>query len=292
MDLTSFIQLLVAGIGVGAAYGLVALGLNVLVNTTDVVNVAHGEFYVVGAVIAVSLYSVGLPVPLVIVLSALATAAVAIVIGRLTLVPMLERGVPSITVVILTIGLSIVLSQAVSLIWGKQTLRPERWSGDGTIDVGGVFIDPQVLWVLGSAVVVMVALRLFFARTKLGFAMTATAVNRLAAQLVGINTRVVTLAAIGLSALLGGLAGVAVAPITGVGFLTGLVVLLKGFTAATIGGLGNATGAMVGGLVLGIVESLTASYISPGWSNFIVFGILLVALTARPQGLFGTRLAQ
>ena len=157
------------------------------------------------------------------------------------------------------------------------------------IAVGGATILPQSLWVLGVTLAIVLALSWFFGRTLLGKAMLATSHNRLAAQLVGINVRLVLLLSFGLSAALGAIAGILIAPITTTSYDVGVMLGLKGFAAAILGGLGSGIGAVVGGLVLGIAETMSAGYLSSAYKDAIAFVIILAVLFFMPSGLFGKR---
>ena len=163
------------------------------------------------------------------------------------------------------------------------------FSGETPIAVLGATLLPQSLWVMGVTLVVVATLAWFFGRTILGKAVLATAYNKLAAQLVGINTRFILLLSFGLAAALGALGGILVAPITYTSYDAGIMMGLKGFVAATLGGLGSGVGAIVGGLLLGAVEAMTAGYISSAYKDAMPFVLILLILFFRPQGLFGKK---
>ena len=166
------------------------------------------------------------------------------------------------------------------------------FSGETPIRLGEVTLLPQNLWVMGGTAVLVLGVHLFFNHTLLGKAILACSCNRTAAQLVGINVGRMLLVAYGLSALLGAMAGVLVAPITYSSYDAGVMLGLKGFAAAILGGLGNPMGAVAGGLVLGLVESLAAGLISSGYKDAIAFVILLLVLFLRPGGIFGRASAE
>ena len=175
------------------------------------------------------------------------------------------------------------------VIWDKRFHALPPFTGDTPIPMGGATILPQSLWVLGITLVIVLALSWFFGRTLLGKAMLATSHNRLAAQLVGINVRMVLFVSFGLSAALGAIAGILIAPITTTSFEVGVMLGLKGFAAAILGGLGSGFGAVVGGLVLGIAETMSAGYLSSAYKDAIAFVIILVVLFFMPSGMFGKR---
>jgi len=194
-----------------------------------------------------------------------------------------------ITLLIITIGASLVLRGLVQIWLGKDTHSLPAFSGDAPIEFLGASLLPQSLWVLGVTVVIVLVLGWFFGRTLMGKAMLATSHNKLAAQLVGINTRKVLLFSFGLSALLGAAGGILVAPITYTSYDAGIMLGLKGFVAAVLGGLGGGAGAIAGGLILGIAEAMTAGYISSAYKDAVPFVLILLILFFLPQGLFGAK---
>ena len=281
----ALLQFIFSGMTVGAVYALVALGFTIIYNASDVVNFAQGEFVMLGGMITVFAHQAGLPLPLAAVLAILATAALGVALNKLAIEP--ARGAPVVSLIIITIGASILIRGATQLIFDKQLHRFPAFSGDDPIRVMGATILPQSLWVIGGAVAVFVALWLFFTRTLTGKAVLATANNRVAAQLVGINTGWVMTLSFGLSAAIGALAGVLVTPITLVSYDVGVALALKGFAAAMLGGMGNPKGALLGGLLLGLLEALTAGYLSSQYKDAVAFIVILGVLFVMPQGIFG-----
>lgn len=278
-------QFLLSGVTVGAVYALVALGFTIIYNASDVVNFAQGEFVMLGGMITVFAHLAGVPLPLAAALAVAATAAVGVALNKLAIEP--ARGAPAVSLIIITIGASIFLRGVAQLVFDKQLHRFPAFSGDAPIAVLGATILPQSLWVLAGAVAVFVGLWAFFTRTLTGRAVLATANNRLAAQLVGINIRFVMTLSFALSAAIGALAGVLITPITNTSYDVGIALALKGFAAAMLGGMGNPLGALAGGLLLGLVEALTAGYLSSAYKDAVAFVAILVILFALPQGLFG-----
>ena len=280
-------QFFLSGITVGAVYALVALGFTIIYNASDVVNFAQGEFVMLGGIITVFTYGAGLPLPLAALIAIIATAAVGVALNKLAIEP--ARGAPVVSLIIITIGASIFIRGATQLIFDKQIHRFPAFSGDQPILIGGATILPQSLWVIAGALMVFFCLWLFFTRTLIGRAVLATANNRVAAQLVGINTKYVMTLSFAMSAAIGALAGVLVTPITMTSYDVGLALALKGFAAAMLGGMGNPKGALVGGLLLGILEAMTAGYISSQYKDAAAFIVILAVLFAMPQGLFGRK---
>ncbi|ATU95121.1 branched-chain amino acid ABC transporter permease [Phyllobacterium zundukense] len=281
------LQFLLSGITVGAVYALVALGFTIIYNASDVVNFAQGEFVMLGGMITFFAHAAGVPLPLAALIAIIATAAVGVVLNKLAIEP--ARGAPVVSLIIITIGASIFIRGATQLVFDKQIHRFPAFSGDQPILIGGATILPQSLWVIAGALAVFFCLWLFFTRTLIGRAVLATANNRVAAQLVGINTNYVMTLSFAMSAAIGAFAGVLVTPITLTSYDVGLALALKGFAAAMLGGMGNPKGALVGGLLLGILEAMTAGYISSQYKDAAAFIIILAVLFAMPQGLFGRK---
>ncbi len=285
------LQFVLTGITLGSTYALVALGFAIIYNASDVVNLAQGEFVMLGAMSAISLSAgQGLPLPVAILLAVLITLILGLMLQRFAIAP--ARGITVVGTIIITIGASIFLRGLALLIWGKDIHALPHFSGETPLRLGGVTLLPQNLWVMGGAAVLVLAVHLFFNRTLLGKAILACSCNRTAAQLVGINVGRMLLVAYGLSALLGAMAGVLVAPITYTSYDAGIMLGLKGFAAAILGGMGNPMGAVAGGLLLGLLESLAAGLISSGYKDAIAFVVLLLVLFLRPSGLFGRASAE
>jgi branched-chain amino acid transport system permease protein len=280
-------QFLLSGVTVGAVYALVALGFTIIYNASDVVNFAQGEFVMLGGMITVFAHMAGLPLPLAALIAIAATAAVGVALNKLAIEP--ARGAPVVSLIIITIGASIFIRGVSQLVFDKQLHRFPAFSGDTPIQILGATILPQSLWVLAGAIAVFVGLWLFFTRTLTGRAVLATSNNRLAAQLVGINTGWVMTLSFALSAAIGALAGVLVTPITNTSYDVGIALALKGFAAAMLGGMGNPKGALVGGILLGLIEALTAGYVSSVYKDAAAFVVILVVLFAMPSGIFGRK---
>lgn len=283
----ALMQFVFSGLTVGAVYALVALGFTIIYNASDVVNFAQGEFVMLGGMITVFAFDAGLPLPLAALLAIVATVAIGVALNKFAIEP--ARRAPVVSIIIITIGASILIRGATQVLFDKQLHRLPAFSGDDPIHLLGATLLPQSLWVIGGAFAIFIALWLFFTRTLLGKAVLATANNRLAAQLVGINTGFVMTLSFALSAAIGALAGVLVTPITLVSYDVGVGLALKGFAAAMLGGMGNPKGALVGGLLLGLFEALTAGYISSQYKEAVAFVVILAVLFVMPQGLFGQK---
>ena len=284
------LQVLFAGLTAGAIYALVALGFSIIYNSSQVINFAQGEFVMIGGMATVSFLHLGLPLPLAALAAVAATTLVALALDKLAVER--ARGASVVTLIIITIGASILLRGLASLVWDKNIHALPAFNGDKPIALGGATLLPQSLWVLGVSLAILAALWWFFNRTLYGKAMLATSHNRLAAQLAGISVRRVLLVSFGLSGALGALAGILVAPITFTAWDVGVMLGLKGFAAAILGGLGSGPGAVLGGLLLGLAEALAAGYISSAYKDVIAFVIILAVLVLMPGGLLGRRAAE
>jgi branched-chain amino acid transport system permease protein len=284
---SEFLQFLFSGITVGAMYALAALGFSLIYNASGVINFAQGEFIMLGGMFAVFLAQAGLPLPLAILMAIALAALAGILVEKLAIEPAGNAEV--VTLIIITIGASLTIRGLVQVFLGKGNHALPPFTGDTPILVLGATLLPQSLWVIGVTVVVVAALAWFFGRTLLGKAVLSTAYNNLAAQLVGVNTRFILLLSFGLAAALGALGGILNAPITYTSYDAGIMLGLKGFVAATLGGLGSGVGAIAGGLILGVVEAMTAGYVSSAYKDAMPFVLILLILFFRPQGLFGKK---
>ena len=284
------VQFLLAGLTVGAIYALVALGFSLIYNASHVINFAQGEFVMIGGMATVSLLGAGLPLAPA-ALGAVALAAlIGLVLVRFAVEP--ARGASVVTLIIITIGAAILLRGLATLVWDKRIHALPAFSGEAPIRFAGATLLPQSLWVIGVAALAVAALWGFFNRTLAGKAILAVSHNRLAAQLVGISVRRVLLVSFALSAALGALAGILVAPITFTSWDVGVMLGLKGFAAAILGGLGSGPGAVLGGLALGLLESLGAGYLSSAYKDAIAFVVMIAVLVLMPGGLLGGRAAE
>ncbi len=289
--LASFLQFLFSGLTIGATYALAALGFAIIYNASGVINFAQGEFIMLGGMAAVALAGLGLPLPLAIALAVVVAGAVAALVEKFAIEPAStsQGRADVVPLIIITIGASLVVRGLVQVVLGKGTHALAAFSGETPFLIGGATLLPQSLWVLGVAAVVVAGLGWFFGRTAMGKAMLATSHNRLAAELVGINTKQVLLLSFVLSGALGAVGGVLVAPITYTSYDVGIMLGLKGFVAATLGGLGSGLGAVVGGLLLGVLEAMTAGYISSAYKDAMPFVLILLVLFFMPSGLFGAK---
>ncbi|HBA86680.1 MAG TPA: branched-chain amino acid ABC transporter permease [Geobacter sp.] len=278
-------QFVISGLATGAIYALIGLSFAIIFNSTGIINFAQGEFVMLGGVMTIfSLNVLHLPLIAAIAVAVAATTVVGVVFERLAIRP-LKNATP-LALIIITIGASILIRGVVMLVWGKDTQALPAFSGNDPISVVGATLLPQHLWIFGVTVLVIVGCRLFFHHTISGKAMRACSFNRRAANLVGISVGRMVLFSFVISAAVGSLAGVIIAPLTMTAYDVGVMLGLKGFCAAIMGGMGSGLGTVLGGLILGTLESLGAGLISSGYKDAIAFFILLLILFIRPQGLF------
>jgi branched-chain amino acid transport system permease protein len=296
-----FFQQFTNGLAVGGIYALVALGYTMVYGVLKLINFAHGDLFTAGAYLGLTLVTtfamlgrkgsvmgIGVLILLVMLLVAILGAAV----ERAAYKPL--RKSPRLSVVVSALGASIFLENAMMLIYGARfQVFPQDILPSFPIHIFGVYIPLIRIVVLGLSIVMMLALYLFIQKTRIGTAIRAAAIDQGAASLMGINVDRVILTVFLLGPALGGAAGLLVGLQYGnINFLMGWSYGLKAFTAAVLGGIGNIPGAMVGGLLLGVLEALGAAYISTSWKDAIAFCVLIVVLIVRPTGLLGERVAE
>jgi branched-chain amino acid transport system permease protein len=285
--LAEFLQFLFSGVTVGATYALVGLGFSIIYNSSHVINFAQGEFVMIAGMSTVSLLALGLPMPIAILIAVMITTAVGVLLEKLAVEP--ARDATIVTLIIITIGASIFLRGAAEVIWGRDFHSVPPFTTNDPILVGGAALLPQTVWIVLATLLIIAGLWWFFNRTLTGKAMLATAYNPMVSRLMGINTRFILSLSFGLAAMLGGIAGILIAPISLTYPSVGVMLGLKGFCAAILGGLGNPMGAIAGGLIVGISEAMTAGYISSAYKDAVAFIIILAVLIVIPSGLFGAR---
>ena len=280
-----FLQFLFSGLTVGVVYALAALGFNLVYNSSHVINFAEGEFIMLGGMLSVFFNGLGLHWGIAFVLAILCTALIGVLLVKLTIEP--ARNADVIGLIIITIGASLVIRGLVEIWLGKNPYTMPAFTSHPPLELLGARLQAQSLWVFGVTAIVMVALWYFFRHTLLGKGMLATSYNRVAATLVGINTKWILLLSFALSGALGALAGILITPITLTSYDVGVMLTLKGFVAAVLGGMGNNFGAVVGGLLVGVLEAMGAGYISSAYKDAIPFILILLILFFMPRGLFG-----
>ncbi len=323
LALPQYLQLILDGIRGGAIYALVALGFVTIFNVTGVINFAQGGFVMLGAMLCIGFYGLSAlsslpPAPklaLSAVLSIVTVSLIGAVMERLAIFP--SRRSPALTLIIITVGVYTIMWGVALLIWGADPYQLPAFStleqsdkilrfgqivldgetswifASSTLPTGakftGVMIKAQSLWIWGTTAVILVLLAYFFERTMLGKAVRACAINRRAAQLMGISPSRMSLLAFVLAAALGAIGGIVLAPATASTYDMGLKPGLKGFVAAIMGGLVSFPGAVIGGLLLGILENLGAGLTKAGLKDIFAFIVLILILLFRPHGIIGGR---
>lgn len=302
----ALLQALISGLAVGSAYALVALGFSVTFTTTKTLNFAHGEFVSAGAFIGMSVLFLALGKPLTStsfggetpgtggqLLALLSAVGVMGLIGWLLYVlgvrPFARK--PGMAWVMSTLGFGVILQSVGLAIWGPKPVVVPSPVGDEVIRLAGIGMRPQELLMLGVSIVVMFAFDHVMRRTMVGKAMRAVAQNPNVASLMGIHVTLVMVGAFVISSALAGLAGFMLAPIAQASLFMGLAVGLKGFSAAMVGGLSNPKGCVIGGFLLGVLESFVNLW-SAQWREVAIFALVILVLAFRPNGLFGTRMVE
>jgi branched-chain amino acid transport system permease protein len=294
-----WLQYTVNGLTAGSFYALVALGYTMVYGVIRLINFAHGDFFMVGAFIGWSVLSglsgAGWPVAVMLTVALAvamtATGALGVVAARLAYQPLLRA--PRLSILISALGLSLALQYSVEGIYGPGFESYPAVLRGRAFSLGGVGVTVSQLAVALAAVGLMAVLHLFVQRTALGTAMRALAMDQDAARLMGIDVERVILLTFLIGTSLAAAAGVMSGVYYGqISFLMGFLLGLRAFTAAVLGGIGNIPGAMVGGFVIGLLESYAAGYISGAWKDVAVFGVLIAVLVVRPSGIFGERVVE
>ena len=284
---SQMIQYLFTGLTLGSIYALVALGFTMIYNATGIINLAQGEFVMLGGLIMVFFTAVlKIPLYLGFLLTILVVTLLGVVFERLAIHPL--KNASLITLIMITLAGSILFRGIAMCLWGKDPYALPPFSGSKPVQFLGATIQLQILWIVGITILAVCGVGFFFNRTLMGKAMTACAFNPLAARLVGINVRKMVLFSFGLSAATGAIAGAIITPITLMEYDRGPLLALKGFAAAVLGGLGSGPGAIIAGFIIGILESLGAGLISSGYKDAIALLVLLVILWVKPSGIFGS----
>ncbi len=283
----AFLQLLISGISVGCIYALIALGFVLIYKATETVNFAQGELMMLGAFVGLALMQVAqLPFMVSVVLAIAAMAAFGVLLERVVIRPIL--GQPQFTIVMLTIGIGYMARGLVTMVpgYGSDThALPVPYKGQ-IWNVGGLVFSVEQVVVIVATMLLCLLLYLMFSRSRVGIAMQASSQNQLAAYYMGIPVKRLNGLVWGLSAAVAAIAGLLLAPMTFVHVNMGFIGL-KAFPAAVVGGFGSLPGAIVGGLVIGVVETLAGAYLPEGFKDIAAYVVVLVMLVVKPNGLFG-----
>src|SRR5262245_10440192 len=287
-DWAQIAQVLIAGLTNGAIYALIALGFSLIFSVSGYLNLVQGEFVIIGGLVTIALTEwLGVPVVPAIAAAVGVAGIFGYLLQRLCLSP--ARRLTPDAALIVTLGAAFIARGGAMVIFGKDPLAMPSFSGERPVILGDVVIATQTFWILATLVLSSGLLWWFFNKTYTGKAMRACAQSPTGARLVGIDLKHMAGITFVASALLGGIAGVVVAPLNFVSYDEGLAIGIKGFIAAIFGGLGSYPGAVLGGLILGLGESLGAAYLSSQFKDAIAFVALLVMLLIRPNGVLGAR---
>jgi branched-chain amino acid transport system permease protein len=284
------LQILVGGVLLGAIYALIALGFSLIYRVTGVVNLSQGGFAVLAALAGYTFsQQLGFPLPIALLCAVGGTTIAGLAIGWFTFVPALKK-LSNANVLMLTVGI-LTLIEGFSLVaWGSQPYSVPAFSGELPLEFIGLRITTQTFWILGTAVVIFLAVWFLIARTKIGKALRACSENPSAAALMGIDVKRMTLLSFTLATLIAATAGVVVAPTTTLQFNTGQLFTISGFIAVVIGGISSFPGAVIGGLFLGLVTQFATAYVSSLFSNAIALILLLFILIYAPTGLIPSKI--
>lgn len=290
----SFLNHLISGISLGSIYAIIALGYTMVYGIAKMLNFAHGDIIMVGAYISFCVTNyLGLPVPVAILASVVACTVLGVLIEGLAYRPL--RGTPSLAVLITAIGVSYFLQNAAQLLWGSS---PKSFTSivsfaPITLFGGQVVLTGETMLTVAVSALVMVGLTLFTGKTRMGKAMRAVSEDRDAAQLMGINVNRTISTTFAIGSALAAIAGVLLcSTVPTLEPTTGAMPGIRAFTAAVFGGIGSIPGAMLGGVLLGLIETFSKAYISPQFSDAIVFAVLIVILLVKPAGLLGKQVQE
>ncbi len=288
MSGTLLLQSSLVGLTNGFVYALIGLGIAVVFRGTRIINAMQGEFSLVGGLFAfLVLERLGLPMFVAFPLGVLVGAGLGFVIERVFVRPARRRGASEESYLLLTLGLAFAISAAVLYFFGRDSIALAGIGGEGSVVFFDAALRVHAIWLIVISCAVMVLLKLFYARTLIGQSIVAASLDEAGAATVGINVPLMHSLTFLLGGLVGGLAGVLVSPMIAVHYEMGLLLTLKGFAAAILGGLANPFGAIVGGITIGLIESLAVLTVSSGYKDVIAMAILIVIMILMPHGMLG-----
>ncbi len=290
MTATLMVQSILAGLTNGFVYGLIGLGIAVVFRGARIINAMQGDFALVGGVAAYLLIeNYSWPLPLAFLAAVCAGVVCGLLAERFLVRPLAKRQGTEDSYLLVTLGGAFAVSATVLLYFGRDSYVLPGIGGDRSVDVFDAAIRVHAIWLIAIGTIVVIALRWFYARTNIGQAMLAASIDPEGALTIGINVPLMRMLTFGLGGLIGGLAGVLVAPLIDIHYEMGLLLTLKGFAAAVLGGLTSPFGAVFGGVVLGLLESIAIATVSSGYKDVIAMTILILIMILMPQGLFGRR---
>jgi branched-subunit amino acid ABC-type transport system permease component len=287
MSFDQIMQGLIGGLAIGCIYSLIALGITMIIRATEILHFAQGEIMMIGAMAGLSaLWMIDFPFILVLMVGMIGGGGAAVLIELSIYRTLRTLHAPLINIIIATLAVSLILQNVARLVWGSEPLRyPPLFASRG-IDLAGFVVSPQLIWIVGLGLAMMGALHLFFQHTRLGVAMQAAAQDAEAAQLMGISVKQTTTCTFALAGVMAGAAGVLLGSLFFASFNMGFLTGIKAFVAATLGGLGSLSGAMVGGLAFGLIETFSGVLISTAYKDAVGMAILIAILLLAPSGIF------
>jgi len=287
LDFSVVLQFLISGVNLGCIYAALGLGFFIVYGVTRVLNLAQGEFVMLGGMLTVSFYAMGISLLPSILLAMIITALAGAVLYRFIIYP--ARNSSGVTQALLTVGFAFAIEGIALLVWGWEYQSLPNFLDSPNIQFWGATIFGQTPWVVGSTFFMVIGLFLFFGRTIQGKALRACADERLGAKTVGISTERMALFSFILAAILGAVVGAVITPLTMTSYSIGFPLTIKGLLAAFVGGITRVEGVILGGIALGMVEAITAGLMPSGYYGVIALGILIIVFLCRPRGLLSAR---
>lgn len=287
-SVTTILQFLVNGLGIGCIYGLVAIGFAVIFNASGIVNFAQGAFVMLGGILTYVCFNAGLPLWLSGIIAVAATGLLGAAIQLFVVQPLFKRRTALFMMILATLAIAVIIENAVLHLVGDQSFSFPGFTPGPPFNWGGVAIDRQMIWIFVISVGLVALLIALYRYTLVGKAMKACAVNPQVASILAIPVQRMLVYSFAMSAALGAIAGVLITPTQYTAYHIAVPFSVNGFVAALIGGLGNPVGAFVGGLIVGLLQSYSVLFFSAGYKEVVTFSALLLFLFMRPGGLFGS----
>lgn len=289
MNIDQLVELTISGLAMGSIYGLIGLGFSMIIRATDIFHFAQGEVMMIGAMAGLMVVALvpALPFIAVLVVGVLAGGAVSLLIELIVYRTLRLRGVPLMNIIIATLGMSILMQNGSMLIWGSDAIAYPKLFETTTYRLGAMHVSPQMLWIVVLGVALMLLLQAMLKFTRTGIALQAAAQDPETAQLMGINLTRSTALTFGLAGAMAGGAGVLLGSMFFASFNMGFLPGIKAFVAATLGGLGSIGGAMLGGIIFGLIEVYSGRWISSGYRDAVGMVLLILILLVLPNGLVG-----
>jgi branched-chain amino acid transport system permease protein len=286
-----FWQQLVNGLTVGSTYSLIALGYTLIFGVLGIINMAHGQIFIFGSLVGLVLMtSLNMPLGVALIVAVVISAILGLVLEYTALRPLRKKNVPHLASLISTIGFAILMEEAMHKFFGADSRAFPQSFGDTTFDLGLIQIRSVDLVILGISVLLMFVLHFWIQKTKMGKAIRATAENTDTANILGINTNMVIVVTVMLASALGGVAGILIGMAYSALIPTmGMTLGFKGLAVLILGGVGSIPGAMVCGVLLGIIEVFTVAYGDSSYRDAVAFGLIILILLLKPEGLFGRK---